>query len=78
MVALKVLDRGSDGSLELDDGLACIRDLVVDNDLKIHAVVVHHALDGAEVDPKAGEAHTLATTTHATGVVQAHLFVLKI
>lgn len=51
--AIKVLDGGSDSSLELDDGLSVVGYLVVDNDFEIHAVVVHYALDGAERDPEA-------------------------
>lgn len=48
----EVLDGGSDGRLELDNGLAVVRDLVVDDNLEVHAVVVHDALDGTEVDPE--------------------------
>jgi len=48
---VKVLDSGTNGSLELDDSLTLVGDLVVDNDLQAQCVVIHDTLDCAEVAP---------------------------
>lgn len=53
MCAPEMFDGGTDGGLELDDGLAGIRGLVIDNDLEVHPVTLHDSLDGLEVDPQA-------------------------
>lgn len=78
--APEVLDRGADGSLELDDGLAGVRDLVVDDDLEVHAIVVHDALDGAEVDPEAVDSRmvSFALALPSAQARITHLLVLKI
>lgn len=52
MRVLKVLDRRSDRRLELDHRLPRVRSLVVDDNLKVHSVVVHHTLHSPEVDPQ--------------------------
>lgn len=48
---VEVLDGSTNGSLELDDLLALVGRLVVDNDLERELVVVHDALDRLKVDP---------------------------
>ena len=42
---LKVLDGGTSSSLELDDGLAVVVDLGVDNNIQLHALGLHHTLE---------------------------------
>ena len=49
--AAEVLDRGADGRLELHDGRAVVHALRVHDDLELHALGLHHALDGAQVEP---------------------------
>lgn len=64
--AVEVLDGGTDGcesacrsvissgrltSLELNNSLAVVRDLVVDNDLHVEDILVHDPLDGLQVAP---------------------------
>jgi len=50
MSTLEVLDGSTDGSLELDDWLAIIRNLVVDDDIKFHSTAVHYAFERMEVN----------------------------
>ena len=45
MAVLEVLDRGTSGGLELDDRLTIVVHLRVDDDLELHALVLHDALD---------------------------------
>ena len=42
----EVLDGSTGGGLELDDGLAIIRRLGVDDDLELHLALLHNALHG--------------------------------
>lgn len=46
-----MLDGGTNGSLELNDGLTLVDDLVVDDDLEVEGILVHDALDRLEVAP---------------------------
>ena len=48
---VKVFDRSSDGSFQLDDRLTTVRDFVVDDDLKIQCVLIHDSLDALQVAP---------------------------
>ena len=48
---VKVLDSSADSGLELDDSLATVGDLVVDDDLEVERILVHNTLDGLEVAP---------------------------
>lgn len=48
---MEVLDCSTDSSLKLQYSLSRIGDLVVDDDFEIHTLTVHHALDGAEIQP---------------------------
>lgn len=50
--ATEVLDGGTDGSLELNNSLAALESLVVDNDLEVKLLVLENALDGTEVEPQ--------------------------
>jgi len=50
MCTLEVLDGRTNGSLKLDNWLAIIRDLVVDDDIELHSTSVHHAFEGFEID----------------------------
>ena len=47
----EVLDGGTDGGLELDDGFSLGGDLVVDNDLQVQLVVVQNALHRGQLHP---------------------------
>lgn len=47
----KVLDGGTDGGLELDDGFSLGGDLVVDNDLQVQLVIVQNALHRGQLHP---------------------------
>lgn len=49
---LEMLDTGTDGRLELDHLLTTLGGLVVDDDLQLHGLLLHDALDGLEVDPQ--------------------------
>lgn len=49
--SLEVLDSGSDGGLELDDGPAVVGHLVVDDDLHRELSGLDDSLDGLDVDP---------------------------
>ena len=49
--ALEVLDRCSGRGLELDDCLAVVCLLGIDDDFQIHALCFHHTLESAQVDP---------------------------
>lgn len=71
----EVLDGSTDGRLELNNGLSLIRDLVVDDDLEVHAIIVHHALDSTEVDPQAAISTSVPPIDDDNGT---HLLVLKI
>ena len=51
MGALEVFDRRSGRRLELDDCLAVVCLLGIDDDLQIHAVCFHHTLESAQVNP---------------------------
>ena len=62
-------------SLELNNSLAVVRDLVVDNDLHVEDILVHDPLDGLQVAPWASAAIHL--TCQAFRRVQM-LLVLKI
>ena len=50
MCALEVLDGRTNRSLELNDRRAVVRRLVVDDDIELHALVLHDSLDGGEGD----------------------------
>lgn len=52
MCILEVLDGSSGSSLELDNGLAVIIHLGIDDDLEFHAFVEHYALERLEIDPQ--------------------------
>ena len=52
MAVLEVLDGGTTSSLELNDRLAIVGLLGVDDDLEFHAFLFHDALEGLEVDPQ--------------------------
>jgi len=52
MGTLEVLDRGTDGSLELNDSLTIVRNLVVDDDVELHPLIVHNTLDCREIHPQ--------------------------
>lgn len=45
MCIVEVLDGGTGGGLELDDGLAIVSLLGVDDDLELHALRVHDAFE---------------------------------
>lgn len=45
------LNSGTDGSFKLDNGLASISNLVVDNDFKTERILVHDPLDGSQITP---------------------------
>ena len=45
MAVLEVLDGCTSGSLELDDGLAIIVSLRIDDDLELQALSLHDALE---------------------------------
>lgn len=56
-VCVEVLDRGTNGGLELDNRLAIISDLIVDDDIKLHPRLTriiprHDVLDRREVHPQ--------------------------
>jgi hypothetical protein len=42
---LEVLNRGPSGGFQLDNGLAIIGGLWINNNLKLHALIVHDALE---------------------------------
>lgn len=48
MRVVEVLDGGTDGGFELENCLAVVRDLVVDDDLEFHAILVHDTLQRCE------------------------------
>jgi len=48
----EVLDRSTGGSLELDNSVAVVGRLGVDDDLELHRLGVHDALEGWEVEPE--------------------------
>lgn len=50
--ATEVLNSCTDGSLELNDSLARLQSLVVDNDLQVQFLVVQDALNSRQVKPK--------------------------
>lgn len=52
MGTLEVLDRSTNSSLELDNRLAIISDLVVDDDIELHLARVHNALDRGKIHPQ--------------------------
>ena len=52
MCVLEVLDGCSSSSLELDNGVAVIVRLGVDDNLEFHAFGVHDALERLEIDPQ--------------------------
>ena len=52
MRVLEVLDGGTGRGLELQDGLAIVGDLRVDDDIELHALGAHDALEGLQVDPQ--------------------------
>ncbi len=52
MCVPEVLDCSTSSSLELNDGVALVGGLGVDDDLKLEALGVHDALERLEVDPQ--------------------------
>lgn len=45
------LNSSTDGSFKLDNGLAIVSNLVVDNDFKAERILVHDPLDGSQIAP---------------------------
>jgi len=52
MSTLEVLDGGTGSRFKLDDGLAIIGVLGIDNNLQVHSFFFHDALQSLEVDPE--------------------------
>ena len=52
MGALEVFDGRSGRRFELDDCLAIVCLLGIDDDFQIHAIGLHHTLESAQVDPE--------------------------
>lgn len=46
-----MLNSSTDGSFKLDNGLAIVSNLVVDNDFKAERILVHDPLDGSQIAP---------------------------
>ena len=64
---LEVLDGGTGRGLELQDGLPVIGDLRVDDDVELHALGTHDALEGLQVDPQVVRVEDLELANWGTG-----------
>lgn len=49
---LEVLDGSSSSSLQLNNSMALIGGLGVDDDLQLHAFILHDIFEGFQIDPK--------------------------
>jgi len=52
MCVLEVLDRCTGCGFQLNDGLTVVGGFGVDDDVEVHAFVVHDAFEGFEVNPE--------------------------